>query len=433
MAGTLFAFSTQLASAQVTSALGDGISAAATGRGGAMAAEPGSALDAIEDNPAGLATIHAPLLELSGIASLGSGSFQNTVDSHGTLGGASGALPYGSFAMPLGKSHWTAAFAETPEMMSRVDWHYLDPPGTAGVTYGEQTNKSKIVTMRSSAGIARALGARWSLGATAGLVYNTNTLNAPYIFQQQPQLAGLKVLLDLDTRGFGWNGSAGATWQPSDKLRLGTAWKSATFIQSHGSANGSASALFAALAISSDPAFHYQAEVDNHLPQSAVAGLHWEPNKRVRVSAEANWVDWASAFRVLPVKLKQGTNATINSVVGSDAFDDHIALHWRNQGALHAGVELPLSDRWTLRGGYAYMSDPVPSKTLTPLTAAILRNSLAAGAGWHRSKWNLDAAYQAQLPASQSVGQSALLAGEYSNSHVQVMEQSLTLTSRVSF
>ncbi len=428
----LLSLSTPL-SAQVTAALGEGISAAAAGRGGTMAAEPGSALDAMEDNPAGLATIHASLLELSGIAGLGSGSFENSVDSHGALAGASGALPYGSFAIPLGNSRWTAAFAETPEMMCRVDWHYIDPPGTAGVTYGEQTNKSKIVTMRSSVGIAGALGARWSLGATVGLVYNTNTLNAPYIFQQQPQLAGLKVLLDLDTRGFGWNGSAGATWQPSDKLRFGAAWKSATSIQSHGSANGSASALFAVLGIAAGPAFHYQAEVDNRLPQSTVAGLRWEQSPRLRLAIEGNWVDWAGAFRVLPVKLKQGTNGTINSVVGSNTFNDHIALHWRNQGAVHVGAELPLSDRWTLRGGYAYISDPVPSKTLTPLTAAILRNSLAAGAGWHRGRLTLDAAYQAQLPVSQSVGQSALLAGEYSHTHVQVMEQSLVLTSRINF
>jgi hypothetical protein len=30
-------------------------------------------------------------------------------------------------------------------------------------------------------------------------------------------------------------------------------------------------------------------------------------------------------------------------VVGSDAFEDQIALHWRNQVALHAGAELPMA------------------------------------------------------------------------------------------
>ncbi len=433
LVGGFFALAILPASGQTTSALGEGLSAAATGRGGAMAAEQGSALDAMEDNPSGLAALRTRVLELGGVASLGSGSFENSVDPHGTLRSASGALPYGAFAVPLGSSPWVAAVSVTPEMVTRVDWRYVDPPGTAGVTYGLQTNKSKIVTIRNALGIAAALGPRWSAGATMGLVYNTNTLNAPYIFQQQPQLAGLKVLLDLDTRGFGWNGSAGAQWRPSDQFGLGVAWKSASYVQSHGSADGSASALFAALGVTSDPTFHYQAEVDNHLPQTAAAGLHWEPGKRVHASAEVNWVGWAGSFRILPVKLTQGTNAVINSVVGSNAFDDHIALHWRNQGALHAGVELPLPAHWTLHGGYAYMSDPVPSKTLTPLTAAILRNTLAAGAGYTRGRWQYDAAYQVELPATQAVDQSALLAGEYDNSRVQIMVQSLTLTTRVNF
>jgi hypothetical protein len=38
-----------------------------------------------------------------------------------------------------------------------------------------------------------------------------------------------------------------------------------------------------------------------------------------------------------------------------------------------------------------------------------------------------------QLPATQSVGQSGLLAGEYNNSRVHVMVQSLTLTTRIRF
>ncbi len=419
--------------AQVTGALGDGLSAAATARGGTMVAEQGSAVEAMEDNPASLSAIRKPVLELNGIASLGSGSFRNTVDSQGSLHGASGALPYGSFAAPLGESRWSFALAATPESVTRVDWHYVDPPGTAGVSYGLQTNKSKIVAFRSAIGIAAALGSKWSAGTSIGLVFNTNTLNAPYIFQEQAQLQGLKVLLDLDTRGFGWNGSAGLQWMPSDRLHLGAAWKSATLIQSHGDANGSASALFAALAIPADPTFHYLAEVDNHLPQSVAAGLGWQPSQRLRVSFEANWVDWGQAFRRLPVKLKQGTNATINSVVGSDAFRDDIALDWKDQVALHGGLELPVTERWTLRAGYTYMSNPVPSATLTPMTAAILRNSLAAGGGWARGRWSYDAAYQVRLPASQSVGTSALLAGEYDNSHVRILTQSVTLSTRVNF
>jgi long-subunit fatty acid transport protein len=88
---------------------------------------------------------------------------------------------------------------------------------------------------------------------------------------------------------------------------------------------------------------------------------------------------------------------------------------------------------WVVRGGYAYSSNPVPSSTLTPLTAAIFRNVVAGGVGWKSERWKADIAYQAQLPASQSVGQSDLLTGEYDNSHVSVMAQSVTATLRMAF
>jgi long-subunit fatty acid transport protein len=432
------------ANAQSTGALGSGLTAAAIARGGTMVAEQGDPLEAVEGNPAGLAALGKRTVDVSGIALFAFGNFANSVDSNGSIRSFAGAVPYAAFGSPLGASNWKAAVAFTPDMLMRAAWRYGDPPGTAGVSYGVQKNESEIVALRSSATIARTVGSKWAFGGGIGLVYNTNTLHAPYIFQQQPQLAGLKVLVDLNTRGFGWNGNAGGQWQPSQRLRLGLAWKSVTYVQSHGDINGSASALFTTLGIAADPSFHYLAEVDNKLPQTAVAGLRWQANRRAILSFEGGWTGWAGSFESLPVKLKDGSNATINSVAGSSTLRDEVALYWRDQGSFHAGIEVPVKKQWTGRAGYSYASNPVPSATLTPLTAAILTNSLSAGAGynpetsgthapWLPSGWRWDVAYQAQLPATQSVGHSALLAGEYDNSRVHVLTQSVTVSARFNF
>ena len=154
---------------------------------------------------------------------------------------------------------------------------------------------------------------------------------------------------------------------------------------------------------------------------------------RVRVSVEGDAVLWAGAFEKLPVKLKGGTNAVINSVAGSDALRDGIALEWRNQVVVRTGAEFVVARRWTARAGYSYMSDPAPASTLTPMTATILRNAISGGAGWSRERVGWDVAYQAQLPASESVDRSALEAGEYSDSRVEVMTQSVTATARFRF
>jgi len=423
---------TGLAHAQTTS-FGNGLTAAAEARGGTLAAQQGDPVDAIEGNPAGLAGIKTRIAEVAGVGVFGSGSFQNSANSNGRMGGTVGAMPYGAFVTPVGASHWTASAAFTPELLMRANWRYVDAPGTAGATYGLQTQETQIIALRTSVGVARTLGSKSSFGAVLGLVYNTNNLNAPYIFQQQPQLAGLKVLLDLQTHGTGWNGNAGVQYQPSSGVRVGLAWKSGTTIHTSGTASGTASAQFTALGINANPVFAYQAQVLNHLPQAFDAGISWKLNNHMIWQAQGDFTAWGQAFQQLPVTLTGGTNATINSVAGSSTLQDSVPLHWNNQTGLHIGVDSPLGEKWTLRAGYSFMSNPVPSATLLPLTAAIMQNAVATGAGWTHRRLHLDAAYQAQLPSSESVGKSSILAGEYNNSRVSLMLQSVTATARMTF
>lgn len=418
--------------AQSTS-FGNGLSAAAEARGGSQATEQGSPLDAVEGNPAGFARISARTVEAGVVAVFGSGSFRNAANTNGRMSGVVGAMPFGAFAAPLGASHWTVAVALTPEILMRANWRYVDAPGTAGVTYGTQNNQTQIIAVRPSIGIARTFGSKWSAGAVLGLVYNSNSLEAPYIFQQQPQLAGLKVLLNLHTHGIGWNGNAGVQWQPTGRVRLGLAWKSGTTIHTSGNATGSASALFTALGITADPNFQYQVKVLNHLPQAFDAGLSWKANRRMIWQAQGDFTAWGQAFQQLPVSLTGGTNATINSVVGSSAMQDSVPLHWNNQVGIHVGVDSPLTEYWTLRAGYSFMSNPVPSSTLLPMTAAIMRETIATGFGWTRSRFHLDTTYQLQFPSSESVGASQILAGEYSNSRVSIMLQSVDCTAKFNF
>lgn len=421
------------AHAQSSGSLGEGLSAAAIARGGNNVAETGAALDAVEGNPAGLSGLSAPVLDLNVVGMVAGGSFENAANPDAKLSGLAGALPYGAFATPLGRTRWVGSAAVTPETLMRATWHYNDTPGTAGVTYGYQREESQIIVVRSSLGLARSFGVKWSAGVTLGLVYNHNELNAPYIFQQQPALQGLKVLLVLTTRGWGWDGSAGAQWRPNAHLRSGLAWKSGAAIPTQGDANGTASALFTALGLSIDPTFHYHAQVMNHLPQAFSAGLSWQAPHQLELFVQGDFTAWGQAFRQLPVTLTGGTNSTINSVVGASALNDAVPLYWSNQGAIHVGLEKPVSESVALRAGYSYATNPVPDSTLTPLTAAIMQNTLAAGGGWRRNRWRYDAAYQAQLPSSETVGISALKAGEYDHSRVTVWTQSVALSAQAYF
>jgi long-subunit fatty acid transport protein len=312
--------------------------------------------------------------------------------------------------------------------MSVSNWHYVDAPGTAGATYGLQEQKSAILAGRAIAGLGVVVNPKLSLGVTLGADYNSNTLDAPYVFQQQPVLQGLKTLLDLHTTGYGWNGSVGAVIRPTPAVELGLAWKSSTTILSHGTASGDANAQFAALGLGGVPSsFNYAAQVRNVLPQSLLANVAWRVNPLWLVAFQTDWVNWHSAFTTLPVSLSGGTNAAINGLVNSSSLQDGVPLDWKDQYSFHIGGERLLTERTSLRCGYAHANNPVPSSTLTPLTAAIMSNQISTGLVYHPGRSSFEFAYSYDPTAQAQVQQSALLSGEYNNSTVRVGTQAITM------
>lgn len=424
-AGSLFA--------QTIGALGNGTSSRTTALGGATVASLTSPLEAMQSNPAGLAELNGRTLDISFVTLFATGNFTNSVSNNGSIAPFAGALPFGAFAMPLGSGRVKVGFSVAPDIMMGADWKYMDPPGAAGATYGLQRNKSAILGLRYAGGLGFVVNKKLSIGGTVGAIYNRNTLQAPYIFQEEPTLAGAKVLLDLHTSGTAWNGSFGALYTPSSKIKVGASYKTKTTVHSHGDASGNAQAQWDALGAPFQPDFHYDAEVVTKFPQAFSAGVSWQAHKRIRLNLQGNWIDWSSSFDRLPVFLTNGNNADINGLVGSNALNDVIPVQWKDQGVFGVGVESPMGEHLAFRGGYSYATNPVPSSTLTPMTAAILQNTIGTGVGYNRGRYNFDLAYQIQLPASQSVGTSSLLLGEYDNSKVNVTVHSLTLSSKIHF
>jgi len=408
-------------------------SARSNALGGTYVATSSDAVDALAANPAGLSFLRGRNLNLDVDAIFARGSFSNSVNSNSPMRTDAGVIPYGAFGMPIGHSRFSFAVGVMPDLLSDSDWRYVDAPGTAGASYGLQEQKSSIIAIRSAAGVGFAFSKKFSVGATVGADYNQNQLKAPYIFQSQPQVASLKTLLDLHTEGVGWNYSFGFMAKPSDRWQFGGAWKSRTVIDSTGDATGDANAQFAALGINAPSTFAYGARVRNVLPQSVLDNAAFQANRRWLFAFQGNWINWHDSFVNLPVSLTGGTNLTINSVVGSAALNDGVPLNWKDQYAFHGGVERTLTENTVLRFGFAHANSPVPDSTLTPMTAAIMTNQITGGFGYNhgRSRWEL--AYSFHPTASQSVGQSGLLAGEYNNSTVHVGTQSAMLSYSFKF
>lgn len=425
---SLFAFAFVATSARSQDFYWTVASARSLALGGAYVPSGGDVVGALAANPAGLTALGGPSANLSVTAAFARGSFTDSVNNAAPLHTSPEAMPYGAFGMPIGHSRFSFGVGLVPDLLSIADWRYVDPPGTLGVTYGLQEQKSAILAGRAMGGFGVSFGPKLAIGATIGADYNQNVLEAPYIFQTQPTLKGLKTLLDLHTHGTGWNQSVGILSHPTSKVELGVAWKSRTIINSTGTATGNAYALLGQPPGSPATAFAYNAAVRNVLPQSVMASVNWRAGSKWLFALQSDWVNWENAFVNLPVTLTNGTNTTINGVVGSSTLLDHIPVDWKDQYSFHGGAERHLTESTSLRVGYSHANNPVPSSTLTPLTGAVMSNQISAGLVYFHQRSRIEFAYSFDPTSQASVHTSILQAGEYNNSTVHVGTQYATLT-----
>jgi long-chain fatty acid transport protein len=402
--------------------------------GGVYSPSSTGVLDALAANPAGLSLIDGHVVNLGAMGGFARGSFSNSANTNSPMTTPPGGIAYGAFGMRIGKTPFSFGVGEMPELTSVSEWRYVDAPGVAGASYGLQNQKSAILATRTAAGLGIYLNSKLSIGVSIGAVYNSNTLDAPYIFQSQPVVKGLKTLLDLNTTGVGWNGSVGALVHASRRVQLNAAWKSQTVINSTGSATGDLNRQLSALSLSvPSTTFRYDAAVRNMLPQSVLVGGEWQVDSHWTLALQGDWTNWKNAFHTLPVALTNGTNATVNSLLNSTSLNDGVPLNWKDQYAVRVGVSRSVSENVSIHGGYVHANNPVPSSTLSPLTAAIFTNQVSTGFAYRLGHVNFDASYSFGLTAKASVGQSGLLSGEYNNSVVRVGIQTISISTAFRF
>jgi len=110
-----------------------------------------------------------------------------------------------------------------------------------------------------------------------------------------------------------------------------------------------------------------------------------------------------------------------------------VPLAWDNQIIRRVGTEYKCRPAVTLRGGYAYSPSPVPTTTLTPMTAAIVEHTFGVGVGLLEGKTQLDIGYQWSPQTERRVPDTALAGTEYDNTSVAVGVQGLVFSVRRRF
>lgn len=410
----------------------DGQSARAMSLGGTATAGDGAPIDALAANPAALSA-KSPTLQLGLAAGFAHESFTNRANDDAQMN-QDGVVPSAAFSLPLGR--FTLGLGMIPDATLRADWRYRDTPGGLDgiTTLGERTHNSEIILLRTALGASWEINDQLSVGGSVGFLYNRNHLESPYIIQSERHLAGAKTLLDLETEGTGWNAQFGIQWKPIPTLKFGASYTLASRLKTNGRGYSDARVQLKNLGLGAlDGQATFDAEVTNEFPQIASVGIAWQTTPRLLLTGQLDWINWADSFDTLEVRLRHTNNPSYRLLLGGRNLDDDVALNWRDQWVWRIGAEFALNDQWKVRAGYSYANNPVPSGTLTPLTAVIMEHTVGAGVGWRAGRYGIDLAYQWQLPNQEHITRSELRSGEYSGSDIGVNVQWIGLTTTVAF
>ncbi|GJM12259.1 MAG: hypothetical protein DHS20C12_06620 [Pseudohongiella sp.] len=335
-----------------------------------------------------------------------------------------GVIPEFAFSRqkPNSALSWGAGVVVQSAM--RANFEFVDPPGTLDVSYSNQTHRSEFLVAKIAGAAAYQVNPRLAIGASLGLAYNRNQLEAPYIFQSHPGLAGLKVLVDLDTDDIALTASVGMDYTLSDTLSFNLAYT----LETDFAANGELDGNLAQLGLGFQEDFNYDVRVSTALPASLSAGLVWQTSDKLQLAAQIDWIGWEDAFDELPISLSKGSNADLNSFLGEDRIRDTAPLDWENQRIVHIGGNYTPNGRWQFRAGYEHANVPVPRSTVTPMTAATLSEAYSVGVGIPFQSSHIDIAYRYTTADDYDVVTSALLGGEYSGTAQSLSLHSLSVS-----
>ncbi|MDR3667904.1 MAG: outer membrane protein transport protein [Ignavibacteriaceae bacterium] len=348
-------------------------------------------------------------------------------------------------------------------------------------SYNLQQYHSQLASMQGGITLAYMFNDQFSVGTSLHLVYSTLEFSMPYsldpsimkgiaqpgmTFGQMfaaPQSAGgfgydevTATSSMTGLTGIGFNGKIGFAYKPTDKLSLGLSYTLPTSLtykngkatmdmtqqlnnafglavqgymqQNPGAtqqqAQGAVMTQFGQMGIdlSKGVIANYDLNVDLAFPQSLGFGASYAANYLLQFGLDIEWLNWAKAFDKMTLKLSNGNNSNINTMLGNTgAFSLDFPMNWKNSVIVKVGGEFKATNLLTLRLGYVYGGNPVPESTIFPVFPAIVDQRVTAGGSYKISApLTINAAIEMALNKSLTASNPSLIANEYNGSTSQL-------------
>jgi long-chain fatty acid transport protein len=262
---------------------------------------------------------------------------------------------------------------------------YATPFGTTDGTFSE------VRFLTATPTLAYAVTEDFSLGASLNAGYsdvtfrfypNTTFYNdggTPTDPSDDMGFFGLNMT--KRARAFNYSGRLGAMWAATPQVQVGAMYQTKTQGEYK---DGTLTMNQGALGLGM---VKYDAVVKGFTwPEQYGLGLQVRPADRWIVATDVRRYAWSGAIKTIEVK---GTNPDKASPVTAPVVP--FVFNWKDVWAYSLGAEFRATPAVTLRGGYNFGDDPVPSETLNPLFPAITEQHATLGAGytWGGNTMNL--------------------------------------------
>lgn len=307
-------------------------SAGSLGRAYAGAGVDGTDLSGVYYNPATMVLHKGTAVQLGLV---GVGLNLDYVDETGaTANGRNKAevIPHGYFTHQINDTVWFGLGVTVPfGMGTEYDEQWI---------HNQRGISANIQTVDINPNFAFKLNEKFSVGFGASLQY----AQADLTMRMKVGSAEATSEIDADSIAWGWN--VGMMWSPLENFRVGVSYRSQIRHDAEGDLtidhpNELGDTVLGSMGVLGK--FDGFATVT--APAWAMASVAWDVNDLVSLYGTFRWTDWSSFDKL-----------EITSDVG---VGDTITNKWRDTYLGSLGMDLRLTDWWTLRGGIAYESSPI--------------------------------------------------------------------------
>lgn len=337
-------------------------SAGSLGRAYAGAGVDGTDLSGVYYNPATMVLHKGTAIQMGFV---GIGLNLDYVGEDGTTANGrekSQAIPHGYIVHQINDKVWFGLGMTVPFGMGTEyddDW--------AGSEHGISAT---ILTFDLNPNFAFKLHEKFSVGFGASIQYAQADLKKrSAVNMGAVSLGSMESEIDADSIAWGWN--VGFMWSPTQNFRVGVSYRSQIRHDAEGDltvknpnydmgvlntiSGGKGDQLADAI---SGQLGTFDGFATVTAPAWAMASVAWDVNDIVSLYGTFRWTDWSS-FDELEITSNGSINVSLPGATISKDIGETITNKWRDTYLGSLGMDLRLTDWWTLRGGIAYESSPI--------------------------------------------------------------------------